>query len=84
MKKWEEECPRQWTIWQPETGESGFREMIQRKVCGLSVKHRGEGGSQRGRERPNHVGPWSHDKEFNMYSKSVGTIGRFTQGNSIT
>lgn len=57
MKKWEEECPRQWTICHPETGENGVRAMIQRKVSGLSVKHRGEGGSQRGRERPDHVGP---------------------------
>lgn len=68
----------------PETGESGFCAMIQRKVRGLSVKHRGERGSQRDRERPNHVEPWSHDKEFNMYFKRAGTIGRFTQGNSIT
>lgn len=75
-----EECPKQWTIWHPETGESGFCAMIQRKVCGLSVKHRVEGGSQRGRERPNHVGPWSLDKSSKCILREQGPLAGLHRG----
>lgn len=84
VKRWEEERPRQWVPGTPAQESAwSLRRSEGRSVVCVSSTGEKEGAPEvreAGRERPSHVGPGGHQEEFKMYSESVETVGRFTQG----